>query len=114
MAKKQTELFTADQLKSLETEREFQARVTELARINGWSVYSVPDSRRATLSGYPDLTMWRTSDRRLIFAELKRERGRISPAQEIIIGQLRALRLAEVYLWKPSDWPEIVETLKKP
>jgi len=113
MAKKQTELFTADQLKSLETEREFQTRVTDLARINGWSVYSVPDSRRATLSGYPDLTMWRTTDRRIIFAELKREKGRISPAQEIILGELRALGKVEVYLWKPSDWPEILGTLRR-
>ena len=113
MAKKQTELFTADQLKSLETEREFQQRVTEFARMNGWSVYSVPDSRRATLSGYPDLTMWRTTDQRLVFAELKRERGRISPAQEIILGELRALRKAEVVVWRPSDWPEIVGTLQR-
>jgi hypothetical protein len=114
MVKKQTELFTAETLKSLETEREFQSRVTELARMLGWSVYSVPDSRRATLSGYPDLTMWRVTDRRLIFAELKREKGRISPAQEVIIGELRALGRAEVVIWKPSDWPEIVGTLQRP
>ena len=113
MPKKQTELFSTSELANLETEREFQQRVTDLARINGWSVYSVPDSRRATLSGYPDLTMWRTSDRRLIFAELKREKGRISPAQEVILGELRALGKAEVYLWKPSDWPEILGTLQR-
>ena len=113
MAKKQTELFTAETIKSLETEREFQTRVCDLARLCGWSVYSVPDSRRATLSGYPDLTMWRTSDRRIIFAELKREKGRISPAQEVIIGELRALGKVEVYLWKPSDWPEILGVLQR-
>jgi len=114
MAKKQTELFTNETLKSLETEREFQTRVSDLARLLGWSVYSVPDSRRATLSGYPDLTMWRVTDRRIIFAELKREKGRISPAQEVILGELRALGKVEVYLWKPSDWPEILGTLQRP
>jgi hypothetical protein len=115
-SKKQPELFTGKDLINLETERDFQKRVTELARINGWTVYSIPDSRFATLSGYPDLTMWRTSDRRVIFAELKREKGRLRPAQEIILQELRDLApriKAEIYVWRPSHWQEIISTLKR-
>lgn len=117
MAKrKQPELFTGKDLINLETEREFQQRVTELARLNGWSVYSIPDSRMATLSGYPDLTMWRTSDRRMILAELKREKGRVRPAQEIVLEELRRLQPRipiEIYLWRPSDWDKILKILSR-
>ena len=94
-----------------ETEREFQARVTDLARILGWSVYSVPDSRRASLAGYPDLTMWR--GKRLVFAELKREKGKLSPQQVMVLDELRQLPNVEVYVWRPSNWANIRETLKK-
>jgi hypothetical protein len=115
--KKQQELFTGKDLANLETEKEFQKRVTDVARINGWTCYSIPDSRFATLSGYPDLTMWRSSDQRLIFAELKREKGRLRPAQDVILEELRNLApriKAEVYVWRPSHWTEILLTLKRP
>ena len=107
---KDPDLFSAAGYVSTETERDFQNRVIDLARLCGWSVYSIPDSRRVTLAGYPDLTMWRGS--RLIFAELKREKGKLSPAQIAVLDQLRELPV-EVYVWRPSDWNEIRETLKK-
>jgi len=94
-----------------ELESEFQARVLTLARYNGWKVYSVPDSRRATMSGWPDLTMYRVSDKRLVFAELKRAKGgRVSDAQEVVLAELAEIG-EEVYLWKPEDWDEIARVL---
>jgi hypothetical protein len=111
MMAKTPDLFTGAGLERIELERDFQDRVTSLARINGWTVYSVPDSRRASLAGYPDLTMWR--GQRLIFAELKREKGRVSPQQVIIMDELRQLPMVEVFLWRPSHWNEIVETLRR-
>jgi len=106
-------LLSNEQLADLELESEFQARVVDFAQYNGWKVYSVPDSRRATMAGWPDLTMYRVSDRRLVFAELKRAKGgRVSPAQEVVMADLAAIG-EEVHLWKPDDWDEIVATLKK-
>jgi hypothetical protein len=108
---KTPDLFSSSGYIAPESEREFQGRVIDLARLNGWSVYSIPDSRRVTLAGYPDLTMWR--GKRLVFAELKREKGRLSPAQELILGQLRELPNVEVYVWRPSDWVAIREALDR-
>lgn len=110
---KQLTLLSGDQLMDLELEKDFQRRVEEYARLEGWHVYSVPDSRRVSLSGYPDLTMWRVLDKRLIFAELKREKGRLRPQQEVILEELRQLGVAEVYVWRPSNWNEILDTLRR-
>ena len=111
---KQLTLLSGDQLMDLELEKDFQRRVEEYARLEGWHVYSVPDSRRVSLSGYPDLTMWRVLDKRLIFAELKREKGRLRPQQEVILEELRQLGVAEVYVWRPSNWNEIRDPLRRP
>jgi len=98
-------LFGKAAWKSSMLEKEFHENVAHLMRLNGWSVYSVPDSRRVSLAGYPDITAWRGT--RLIFAELKREKGRTSPAQDEVLAELRNIPCAEVYVWKPSDWDEI-------
>ena len=88
------------------SEREFQRTVIEYAEARGWLVYSVPDSRRATSRGYPDLTMVR--DGQIIFAELKVLRGVVSKAQRTWLDELSALSLdPSVYIWRPSGWPEI-------
>lgn len=110
MTRKQAALLDSSQMRSLELERDFQERVVTLARLNGWRVYAVPDSRRATIAGYPDLTMWRGT--RLVFAELKRERGRLSPAQVEVLAELKRTG-NEVYEWRPRDWDAIVECLRR-
>jgi len=105
-------LFGRKTLQDLELEKDFQERVCHLARQLGWRVYSVPDSRRVSLAGYPDLTMWNLKLGRLIFAELKREKGKTSQAQDIILDELRSIG-QEVHLWRPSDWDDkILPTLK--
>lgn len=71
-----------------------------------WLVYHTFDSRRSQ-PGYPDLTLVRASDGRLIHVELKRERGTFRPEQVIWLGELREVareRGTEVYTWRPSDW----------
>ena len=104
-------LFGKKVWKSTMLEAEFQEQVCHLMRLQGWSVYSVPDSRRVSLAGYPDITAWK--GKRLIFAELKREKGRTSPAQDEVMGELGLIPCAEVYLWKPSDWDDIVRIVGK-
>ena len=104
-------LFGKANWKDTELEKDFQERVCHLARLYGWKIYSVPDSRRVSLSGYPDLTMWHVNQGRLIFAELKREKGKLSESQKIVLSELGTLGV-EVYLWRPSDWDSILEILK--
>lgn len=91
-----------------QTERAFQASVVRYARLMGWSTYHTHDSRRSD-PGFPDLVLVRRP--RVVFAELKAERGRVRPAQRAWIAELRACGQA-VYLWRPSSWQEIEEALR--
>jgi hypothetical protein len=63
-------------------------------------------------AGLPDLILCKPP--RLIFAELKSERGRVRAEQQAWLDALRQCAGVEVYLWRPSDWASIVETLKHP
>lgn len=92
-----------------ETEAQFQAAVIELAQRCGWMCYHVPDSRRVTSPGFPDLVLVR--DGHLIFAELKSERGKLHQDQLAWLLALTVCREPDVYLWKPSDWPQIEHVL---
>jgi hypothetical protein len=91
------------------SEKQFMASVVELARWCGWLIFHPFDSRRST-AGFPDLTLVR--DGRLLFCELKSERGRVSADQQ---QWLDALQLAgcDVVVWRPDDWPAIVEALRR-
>jgi hypothetical protein len=93
-----------------ETEAAFQAQVVRLATLNRFHVYHVHDSRRSA-PGYPDLHIW--GHRRSFLAELKTERGHLSLDQRRVIAQMRSAGLV-VYVWRPSDWLEIVATLTRP
>ncbi len=88
-------------------EREWQAQVTEAARLLGWRVYHTHDSRRSE-PGWPDLAMVRE---RFIVAELKTETGKVSPAQQRWLTALRAAGV-ETYIWRPSDYERMVQTLR--
>lgn len=103
-----------------ETEAGFQQAVVELATLRGWLCYHTHDSRRSN-AGYPDLTLAR--HRRLVFAELKSETGRVAPAQRLWLDALLAVCAdwpdpcsercpVEVYVWRPSDWPEVEAVLR--
>ena len=99
-----------------ESEKDFQSRVVAYARDNGWRVYYVTDSRRASMAGYPDLTMWHDGMKRLVFAELKREHGRTSLEQNVVLGELSGLAPwinCEVHVWRPSQWAELTATLSR-
>lgn len=95
------------------TEAALERAVEEAATLSRWRVYHTRDSRGSN-PGFPDLVLVRRG--RLIFAELKTERGRVSPDQK---GWLEALEFVgdlvqmphdrgevgvEVYVWRPADW----------
>lgn len=92
------------------TERDFQQQVVTLARVCGWRVYYTTDSRRSPF-GFPDLCMVRPP--RLIFAELKTERGKLTPQQIEWLDDLHRVPGIEVFQWRPSDFDWIEETLRR-
>lgn len=111
------------------SEAELQRSVIELARLLGWRVYHTRDSR-GSAAGFPDLCMVRAGD--LIFAELKTEKGKLSPAQcewWALLGRV-AERCAycdhyanefpteppehgvRSFVWRPAEWLDgTIETI---
>ena len=89
------------------SEAAWQRTVVDAARRLGWSVYHTFDSRRSA-SGFPDLVLVRD---RIIYVELKSAKGRQSAAQMAWAHALSAAG-AEVYLFRPDDWPEVEEVLR--
>lgn len=102
------------------SERQFQHAIIEFAGLQGWKTSHFNDSRRqvvrrgvshwigdASAAGFPDLVLCRE---RLVMAELKTEKGRLTDKQR---AWLQALEMAgvEVYVWRPSQWSEIQDTL---
>jgi phage shock protein PspC (stress-responsive transcriptional regulator) len=121
------------------TEAQFQGQVTGLAQLLGWHWVHVGYGPRLNRSGgvaryttpttgtmakgWPDLVLVRPRDRRLIFAEVKRETGTTSPEQESVLSVLRGLcgpigvafnldvAVVEVFVWRPSDIDTIASIL---
>lgn len=98
-------------------ERDFQKAVTDVLSALGWMHCHFRPARttggwRTPLSGdkgFPDVVAVRGD--RVLFLELKAEKGRLSPEQ----GRwLAALGLAgqEVHCFRPSDWDVLEEALR--
>lgn len=92
------------------TEKDFQAAVIELALALGWRCYHTYNARRSE-PGFPDLTMVR--DGRLLFAELKTERGRVTRPQREWLAALSACSGVEVFVWRPGDFDEVARVLAR-
>ena len=90
-------------------EKDFQQTLIAYAQLAGWTIYHTYDSRRSE-AGFPDLTMVRGN--RLIFAELKSHKGKLTKEQEAWLKQLSEVPSVEAYLWRPLDWPEIEKVLR--
>jgi len=91
------------------TEKEFEAKLREIADLYGYACYHTHDSRRSD-AGWPDLVLCKAP--RLVFAELKTDskRSKASPAQ---VKWLRDLEASgqEVALWRPAELPTILRVL---
>ena len=82
------------------SEAELLAEVLRLADLYGLMSFHLYDSRKATGTGYPDLTL--VGHQGVIWAELKDVAGTLSPAQvswrySLIAAGQRCL------VWRPSD-----------
>lgn len=91
------------------TEKQFEAQIKEIAKLFDWRYYHTWRSIHSP-AGYPDVCMVRLS--RIIYAELKSEKGKVSQKQQEWLDDLLATGKVEVYLWKPSQFEEIVEILR--
>ena len=101
------------------TETDFMDSVIDLAHLCGWRVHH---SRPAWTAkgwctpiqgdaGFPDLVLVHEERELLVFAELKAERGKVTPAQKLWLWALQAAGQT-VHTWRPSQWDEIVATLR--
>ena len=79
-------------------ERVLQERVRQLLQLHGWRHYHTHLAKHSP-AGFPDVCAIRGN--RLLFAELKREKGKTTPAQDAWLADLRALPGIEVYVWRP-------------
>ena len=104
------------------TETEFQSQVVQVARMLRWLVNHMTLPQRSE-PGVPDLFLVRPP--RVIFAELKSEKGRLDtrqrynsrtgralPNQKDWKDALEACSGVEYYLWRPRHWDEIMEVLR--
>jgi len=95
-------------------ERDLAHNVVAAAKTLGWRVYFTWNSLHSP-KGWPDLVALRQGfdgDTRIIFAELKSEKGKLSLPQEQTLELLRGTGHG-VYVWRPSQWlsGEIAEIL---
>lgn len=85
------------------------AQIVDLARTFGWAAYHPYLSVRSA-PGWPDLALVRPP--RLVLAELKSERGKVSVHQQHWLDLLGACDGVEVYVWRPSDLDIAVRVLR--
>ncbi len=91
------------------TEKEFLGQIVTFARALGYMVYHTHDSRRSE-PGFPDLVMASKKWGKIIYAEIKTSTGKITAAQDEWIRTLVHAG-AEVYVWRPRNWNDIIEAL---
>lgn len=105
------------------SERAFQGQVLAYARLMGWRARhdratNAPRACRSCKAplriprndaGFLDLLLIRRP--RIVWVELKSERGRLTDEQRAEIADLRACG-QEVHVWRPSSWPEIERVLR--
>ena len=90
-------------------EKDFQAMVAAAAGHLNWLVFHDFDSRRSQ-PGYPDLCLVRGG--RLVFLELKTERGRAGPEQQVWLDALSQVPGVVAMVARPSQWDEVLEVLR--
>ena len=90
------------------TEKEWQKQVVALAAAFGFRSYHPWLSIRSE-RGWPDLALFKPD--RFLLAELKTDKGKLTPAQDVMIADLRAAGV-EVHVWRPRDWDDVMRILQ--
>ncbi len=90
-------------------EKEWQKRVEGVLKAHNWLCYHTLRSKGST-PGYPDICA--VKGKRLLFCELKTEKGRLSAAQNEWMDALARVPCAECYILRPSDFDKLLEIVK--
>lgn len=87
--------------------------VRRMASLLGWRAYHTHDSRRSD-PGFPDLVLVRAWPGRVMFRELKTQKGRVTVEQQAWLHDLVRAG-ADAAVWRPFDWAsgKIEEDLNK-
>lgn len=100
-------------------EAPFQDMIVETAQMYGWRVHHSRKMQTNNGSwitpiqgdkGFPDLVMAHPR-RGVIFAELKKETGKLDVDQKVWGKSLDPH--VDYFVWRPSDWDEILKLLSK-
>lgn len=102
------------------SEADWQQQVIDLAHTLGWRHMfvrkSIGKGRKWTTAtnvpGWLDLVLWSERRQRVIFVELKTEKGVVSPDQEAMLASWHRTG-QEAYVWRPSDLDAAVEVLTR-
>jgi len=93
-----------------QTEKDFSEAVVDYARSQGWEVWRTWYSAHSP-PGEPDLRMVRPP--RVVFAELKTMKGKLSEHQKRARDLLEECGGVEYFLWRPDDWSSIEDILER-
>ena len=85
------------------TEKELEGLVKDTAASFGWMRYHTFDSRRST-PGFPDDVLVHPTTGRLLFRELKTEKGAVTEAQTLWLETLHEAKAPSASVWRPKDW----------
>jgi hypothetical protein len=91
------------------TERDLERYVADVAKAFGWKRYHTWLSKHSA-AGFPDELLVRAP--RLVVAELKSERGKLTAEQASWLAELAQVPGVEAYLWRPADMDAIERTLR--
>ena len=92
------------------TEADLREQIRDLCKIFGWRFLFTWTSIHSP-KGMLDLFLINAEQKRVIFAELKSEKGKMTPEQQQVFDVLKACG-TEVYVWRPGDIEGIAEILR--
>lgn len=95
--------------RGLTLEKDLRAAIVQAALYSGWKCYFTWHSIHSP-AGYPDLCLVKGD--RLIFAELKNEKNKLTDDQESWLEALRGVPGVAVYIWRPQDLDDALEVLQ--
>lgn len=100
------------------TEAQLQAALVDAARLLGWRVAHFMPAQNSRGgwrtpvaydgAGFPDLVLVRE---RLVIAELKSDKGRLSGQQTVWLDRFRRAGV-ETYIWRPKDFGQALTVLR--
>ncbi len=90
------------------SEKQFREQIRDLCKVFGWKFHFTWLAIHSP-KGFPDLVLRRPP--RIIFAEIKTEKGIITPSQQEWYDDLIACG-QEAFIWRPSQFDEIAKILR--